>query len=130
MLALVLTLAGWTAIASASGPGYSFGGPEGKNANCLDCHGTTGKVDSKHFIDPVKYTHTNHAKIGCPACHDSVAAGHPAVKTASGKADCRFCHDDIGDGIRQEQPCGKSSLRRLSRSAPGQYPYGDFRATT
>jgi predicted CXXCH cytochrome family protein len=111
MLTLVVTLAGWTAVASASGQGFSMGGPEGKNANCLNCHGTTGKVGSKYFIDPVKYTHTNHAKIGCPACHDSVAAGHPAVKTASEKADCRFCHADIGEEYGKSShaakaPCG------------------------
>jgi predicted CXXCH cytochrome family protein len=80
----------------ASGPGFSMGGPEGKNGNCLDCHGTNGKVGSKYFIDPARYSHTNHAKIGCPACHDgAVVAGHPTVKKASAKTDCRICHTDI-----------------------------------
>jgi predicted CXXCH cytochrome family protein len=80
----------------ASGPGFSMGAAEGKNGNCLDCHGTSDKVGSKFFIDPVNYRHTNHAKIGCPACHDgAVVAGHPAVKKASTKTDCRICHTDI-----------------------------------
>ncbi len=109
-LALALSLAGWTAMASASGPGYSFGAAEGKNGNCLDCHSASDKVGSKFFIDPVKYRHTNHAKIGCPACHDdSVAAGHPAVKKASVKSDCRFCHTDIAGDYAKSSHAGKTS---------------------
>jgi predicted CXXCH cytochrome family protein len=91
-LALLLT-GGW---AFAAGPDYSYGGTAGKNGNCLDCHGDAGKVGNSYVIDPVRYGHTNHARIGCPACHDSTAGGHPAVKGAAGKSDCRECHGDIG----------------------------------
>jgi predicted CXXCH cytochrome family protein len=112
LCALALSLAGWTAIAAASGPGYSFGVAEGKNSDCLDCHSTSDKVGSKFFIDPVKYRHTNHARIGCPACHDdSVAAGHPAVKQASVKSDCLFCHGEIGAEYTKSIHAGKTACR-------------------
>ena len=94
----------------ASGADFSMGGPEGKNGTCLDCHGTNDKVGSKFFIDPVKYRHTNHAKIGCPACHDgAVIAGHPAVKKASTKTECRLCHTDIAAEYAGSSHAGKTS---------------------
>ena len=96
MLTLALPLAGWIAVAGASGTDFSMGGPEGKSDQCLACHSQKDKVAGKYLIDPVKYQHTNHAKIGCPACHDAVAAGHPAVKSTSAKSNCLFCHEDIG----------------------------------
>ena len=108
-LTLALSMAVWAPLTHASGPGFSMGGPEGKNGNCLDCHGTSGKVGSRFFIDPVKYRHTNHARIGCPACHDgAVAAGHPAVKTASTKTDCRFCHTDIAGEYARSSHAGNT----------------------
>jgi predicted CXXCH cytochrome family protein len=108
-LALVLSLACWAAIAGAAGPGYSFGGSAEKNGNCLDCHGNTGKVDKKYFIDPVKYGHTNHARIGCPACHDATNGKHPAITGAAGKADCRVCHDDIAAEYAKSTHAGNAS---------------------
>jgi predicted CXXCH cytochrome family protein len=109
-LTLSLFMALYAPLSRASGPGFSMGGPEGKNGNCLACHGSSGKVSSKFFIDPVKYRHTNHARIGCPACHDdSVAAGHPAVKKVSLKSDCRFCHTDIAGEYATSSHAGKTS---------------------
>jgi predicted CXXCH cytochrome family protein len=92
-----MSLAGWATIAGAAGPGFSFGGTAGKNGNCLDCHGIAGKVDKKFFIDTAKYEHTNHARIGCPACHDAIAATHPAIKGATVKTACVECHGEIGE---------------------------------
>jgi len=93
----------------AAGPGFSMGGTEGKNGKCLDCHATQGKVGSKFFIDPVQYRHTNHAKIGCPACHDgAVIAGHPAVRKVSTKTDCRICHTDIAEEYARSGHAGKA----------------------
>ena len=79
-IALALSLAGSafvTCAAGSEGPGFSFGSSEGKNGNCFDCHGSAENVGEKNFIDPVKYGHTNHARIGCPACHDTVARAAP-----------------------------------------------------
>ena len=107
---LTLLLTSFFSVTHASASGFSMGGPEGKNGNCLGCHGTRDKVISKFFIDPAKYRHTNHARIGCPSCHDSaVVAGHPSVKKASAKTDCRFCHTDIADEYAQSSHAGKAS---------------------
>jgi predicted CXXCH cytochrome family protein len=110
ILILALLPAGFTAAATAAGPGYSLGVAEGKNGNCLDCHGMRDKVDGKFFIDQVKYTHTNHAKIGCPSCHDTVAAGHPAggAAPASPKSDCMFCHGDVAAAYLASNHGGKA----------------------
>ena len=108
-LALALSLAGWAAIVGAAGPGYSFGESAGKNGTCLDCHGNAGKVDKKYFIDPVKYGHTNHARIGCPACHDATDGKHPVVRGAAAKADCRVCHDDIAAEYAKSGHAGNAS---------------------
>lgn len=108
-LALLLTLAGWAGVAGAAGPDYSYGGTAGKNGNCLDCHSSADKVGSSYVIDPVRYGHTNHARIGCPACHDAVAGGHPVVKGAAGKADCRECHGDIGAEYAASDHAGNAS---------------------
>ena len=104
--ALALSLAGWAAIATAAD--FSFGGPEGKSGNCLTCHTDSARVGSRNYIDPVKYTHTNHAKIGCPACHDAIPAGHPAVKGASVKSDCLFCHSDVAEAYAKSDHAGNA----------------------
>jgi predicted CXXCH cytochrome family protein len=110
LFVLALAMIYLAPITQAAGPGFSMGGPEGKNGTCLDCHGTKDKVGNKFFIDPVKYRHTNHAKIGCPACHDgAVAAGHPAIKQPSTKTDCRFCHTDVAAEYAQSSHAGNAS---------------------
>ena len=107
--ALTLFLGGVAMSASASFQGFSMGGPEGKNGNCLGCHGVSGKVGGKFYIDPAKYRHTDHARIGCPSCHDdAVAAGHPAVRKASVKSDCVVCHDDVGAEYARSDHGGKA----------------------
>jgi predicted CXXCH cytochrome family protein len=95
-LVLALVLITWSTAVNADGPGYSFGETSEKSGNCLDCHGVAGKVATRYVIDPVKYGHTNHARIGCLACHDAADGKHPARGGASVKADCTFCHVDIG----------------------------------
>ena len=95
---LTMALAGWAllaGVAGAQGAGFSLGGTDGKNGTCLDCHGKPAEVGEKNVIDPVKYGQTNHARIGCPACHDTAANGHPVPGQPSAKADCTACHDDI-----------------------------------
>jgi predicted CXXCH cytochrome family protein len=112
LFALTLLMALFVPLARASGPGFSMGGPEGKSGNCLNCHSAADKVGSKFFIDPVQYQHTNHAKIGCPSCHDgAVVSGHPAVKKASVKADCLFCHTDVASEYTKSSHAGKTSCR-------------------
>lgn len=96
--ALMLFLIGWATAARGAGAqwgGYSYGGTVGKSGNCLSCHGIAANVGRRNFIDPVRYDHTTHAKIGCPACHDALDGTHPDGSQGKGKADCRYCHDDI-----------------------------------
>jgi predicted CXXCH cytochrome family protein len=96
MIAAMAVSAGcWGAGTFAAGSGYSFGGTDGKSGNCLDCHAVSGKVGDRFFIDPVKYGQTTHARIGCPSCHDSVAAAHQPRGGKSPKTECAGCHADI-----------------------------------
>lgn len=94
--------------AAAASPGFSFGDTAGKNADCLSCHGDAAKVKGARFIDPVKYAHTNHARIGCPACHDTVVSGHPAGKTTTPKTGCLECHGDIAAAYSRSNHAGKA----------------------
>ena len=109
VLIISLSLSGWVPAAFASISGFSMGGPEGKSGNCLNCHSVADKVGNKFFIDPVKYSHTNHAKIGCPSCHDSMPGAHPNVKSAAAKADCLFCHTDIAGEYSKSSHAGKAT---------------------
>lgn len=87
ILAAVLIAPGPQALASSKG--------------CLTCHGSKEKVDNSRFIDPVRYQHTAHARIGdanfgCRTCHDAVTAGHPddGMKVFA-TTNCSNCHSDV-----------------------------------
>lgn len=93
--ALALLAAASIALAAeAGGAGYAYGGIAGKSGNCLDCHGNAKGIGDRYFIDPVKYEHTSHARIGCPACHDSIGGGHPGDQMVPAKTGCIECHGD------------------------------------
>ena len=93
--ALALLAAASIALAAdAGGPGYAYGGTAGKSGNCLDCHGNAQGIGDRYFIDPVKYGHTSHARIGCPACHDTVGRGHPGDQLVPARTGCLECHGD------------------------------------
>lgn len=111
-LVLTLSLLGWAVMAGAAGSqggGFSFGETAGKNGNCFDCHGSVEKVSGKNYIDPLKYTHTNHARIGCPACHDKVVVQHSVGGFKSEKTDCQQCHADIGAAYAVSDHAGKAA---------------------
>ena len=108
-MTLALSLLAWASVAAGSnGAGFSFGGTEGKNGNCMDCHGSAAKVGSKRYIDPVKYAHTDHARIGCQACHDKIVVQHSLGGLVSEKADCRSCHTEIGAEYAASNHAGKA----------------------
>jgi predicted CXXCH cytochrome family protein len=91
-LGLALTLALAVGVSAA----WGAGGEE-----CLNCHGDIKMVNKDHLVDPVKYSHTTHAKIasanfGCRTCHDSVTDKHPKDgMPVSATTKCQECHDDI-----------------------------------
>lgn len=114
IVGLIVMLAPLAATAAASeaalsGAGFSYGDTANKNGNCLSCHGDTAKVGSKQFIDPVKYTHTNHARIGCPACHDTVLSGHAGTGLTTTKTGCLECHTDVSAEYTRSSHAGKAS---------------------
>jgi len=93
LLALALLI-----IPSTSGfaaTGFSYGEGEAKNKGCLKCHGSQGTVGNSYFIDPVKFGHSTHAKIGCVTCHNEVTANHPNGRQLAHTTKCTECHGDI-----------------------------------
>lgn len=86
-----------TSTATAANQGYSYGSTAGKSGNCLSCHANQETVGERYLIDPARYNHTSHARIGCPACHDAVSPVHPNGGNTSLKVDCLECHRETGD---------------------------------
>ena len=95
-LTAVFTLAFFIGAPHASqGPGYTFGSPD-KNSNCLQCHSSVAAVGKKRYVDPMKFTRTTHARIGCSTCHDSIGSSHPDGSVSRISTGCLDCHKDIG----------------------------------
>ena len=65
------------------------------NEKCLDCHGHTGKVGGRFFIEPARFSRANHAGMGCLACHVPIPRQHPATMATFPKTDCAGCHREI-----------------------------------
>jgi len=80
--------------AAQGAQGYSFGDSAGKNEACLSCHSDARKSKGNSYINPTLFAHTTHARIGCPACHDSVSQKHPDGSRTP-RANCQQCHEDI-----------------------------------
>ena len=74
---------------------YSFGDGTGKNDACIACHGNSSKISSRNYIDPLKFGHTTHAKIGCATCHDTITSDHPGTKPTAHTTSCGDCHSDV-----------------------------------
>jgi predicted CXXCH cytochrome family protein len=69
-----------------------------ENGPCLKCHGNAEIKSSSGanvHIDPVKFTATTHAVIGCTSCHDHVSSGHPEDGTLPARATCGDCHGPV-----------------------------------
>jgi len=64
---------------------------------CLGCHGEGGAVGSDLVIDSLRFDHTSHGELGCPACHESVTENHPDDGLAPSRAVCGDCHQDIAE---------------------------------
>src|SRR5665647_1293538 len=73
----------------------SFGDSTGKNEACIACHGNQAKVNSKNYIDPLRFGHTTHANFGCTTCHDKITSSHPDGKPTAFTTSCDNCHGDI-----------------------------------
>ena len=108
LLALVACELGTGRTASSS-PGYSYGDQTGKNGACLSCHADTAKVKGTRYIDPAKYAHTNHSRIGCLACHDEVTGGHGGSGRTTGKTSCVVCHGDINVEYSRSSHAGNAT---------------------
>ena len=106
---ILLTAASMASSVEAGGPGYAYGGIAGKSGDCLDCHGNAKNIGDRYFIDPVKYGHTNHARIGCPACHDSIGQGHPGDQLVQAKTGCLECHGDTAEEYARTAHAAKAS---------------------
>ncbi|BDV41724.1 cytochrome c [Geotalea uraniireducens] len=65
---------------------------------CINCHGDkniSGKSGAHLYIDPLQYSETTHAVIGCTSCHESVTASHPDDGIRPSRATCKECHGPI-----------------------------------
>jgi predicted CXXCH cytochrome family protein len=65
---------------------------------CLGCHSDkniSGKSGAHLYVDPVQYSKTPHAMIGCTSCHDAVSSSHPADGIRPNRASCKECHNSI-----------------------------------
>lgn len=92
----ILGLATCTGLSQASpGPGFSFGSPD-KNSSCLRCHSSVAAVGKKHYVDPLKFSRSTHARIGCATCHDGIGSNHPDGKPSRISTSCLDCHKEIG----------------------------------
>lgn len=97
IVAAILCSAFWAASAQAVGqPGFSFGNPS-MNDPCLRCHSSMAAVGEKSYVDPLKFSKTMHARIGCSTCHDSIGAAHPDGNRSPIKTACVDCHQVIGE---------------------------------
>ena len=70
------------------------------NDGCMSCHGEKEVIKTggkRAYIDPVKFSATSHAIVGCVSCHDKVSSGHPDDGTRPSKATCKDCHSPIHD---------------------------------
>lgn len=86
-----------TSFANASTqPGFNFGTPE-KNTPCLRCHSSMAAVGEKSYVDPLKFSKTMHARIGCVTCHDAIGNTHPDGSASPIKTSCLDCHQDIAE---------------------------------
>ena len=67
------------------------------NGYCLGCHGerATERLGARLYIDPAEFAGTRHALIGCPSCHDSVTARHPADRVRPPRPRCGECHAPV-----------------------------------
>ena len=69
------------------------------NGKCLHCHGSSdirSKTGSYNlYVDPLKFTSTTHALIGCASCHDNVTANHPKNSKRPARAVCQKCHGPV-----------------------------------
>jgi predicted CXXCH cytochrome family protein len=77
-------------------PGFAFGNPE-KNDPCLRCHSSMTAVGEKSYVDPVRFSQSMHARIGCATCHDSIGATHPDGSRTPIKTACVDCHQTIAE---------------------------------
>ncbi|GAM10501.1 doubled CXXCH motif protein [Geobacter sp. OR-1] len=95
-LGTALALSAFTRIASAAEvPGFAFGSPD-KNRVCLTCHSSVGAVGKNNYIDPMKFSRSTHARIGCSTCHDAIGSTHPDGRRSGISTGCLDCHQAIG----------------------------------
>lgn len=96
LLAALLALSFFTGPTHASqGPGYAFGATD-RNSRCLLCHSSVAAVGKNHYVDPMKFARTTHARIGCSTCHDAIGDRHPDGSSSTISTGCLDCHKDIG----------------------------------
>lgn len=81
---------------ASSQPGFNFGTLE-KNSPCLRCHSSMAAVGEKCYVDPIKFSQTMHAKIGCVTCHDAIGNVHPDGSSSPISTSCMDCHQDIAE---------------------------------
>src|SRR6185369_16417749 len=88
---LIAALALWVPVAALAA---SAG-----NGSCLACHGeakmATAQGGNHLFIDPLQFASTSHAQIGCPSCHNGIAASHPKDGVRPPRANCKECHGAV-----------------------------------
>jgi predicted CXXCH cytochrome family protein len=80
---------------ATQGPGFPFGTID-KNNTCLDCHSSMTAVGKNNYIDPMKFSRSTHARIGCSTCHDAIGSKHPDGFQSKVSTGCLDCHKDIG----------------------------------
>lgn len=83
------------ALHAGQGPGFSFGVPD-KNGACLRCHSSVGAVGKKNYVDPMRFSRSTHARIGCDTCHDTIGSRHPDGQASRISTTCLDCHQEIG----------------------------------
>lgn len=95
-VAALLTLATFdTPAQAAGGPGFTFGSPD-RNSSCLRCHSSVAAVGKKNYIDPMKFSKSTHARIGCSTCHDAIGSNHPDGRSSKISTGCLDCHQETG----------------------------------
>lgn len=79
---------------ASGGPDFSFGSTD-KNGSCLRCHSSVAAVGRNNYVDPMKFAHSTHARIGCSSCHDAIGSNHPDGRASRISTTCLDCHKDI-----------------------------------
>jgi deoxycytidylate deaminase len=53
-------------------------------------------VGENNYVDPMKFSRSTHARIGCSTCHDTIDRSHPDGQPSRISTGCLDCHEQIG----------------------------------